>query len=227
MALSQNRQIRKEKQEKKLGQQLYHDFGKLYGVRSGEQQVKKIDYHTERYEAEIPVAEYTKACVDVEKFVKFCRECHNHNRLWSCPEFSFDANAYWSRYRALRLIGIRIRMPEELTQRSFTKEERGRIIENTLWVEKQKLTEDLLALEKEYPGSVSLSAGSCQICPKDHCARIEGKPCRHPERLRYSIEALGGDVGLTVTKYLGLELKWIEGDRIPPWFILAGGLLLP
>ncbi|MBQ8307110.1 MAG: DUF2284 domain-containing protein [Blautia sp.] len=187
----------------------------------------RIDYRTERYEAEVPVEAFTEDCVDVEKFVAFCRECHNHDRLWSCPEFSFDANEYWKKYSRLKLFGIKILMPEEVTAKEWTKEERGEIIEQTLWIEKQKLTEELFAMEKEYPGSISLSAGSCQVCGKDHCARIEGKPCRHPEQLRYSIEALGGDVGLTVTKYLGLELKWIEGDRIPPWFILVGGLLLP
>ena len=189
--------------------------------------MKSIDYHTERFEAEVPIDEYTGACVDVQKFVAFCRECHNHDRLWTCPEFSFDANAYWKKYRLLRLIGVRILMPEELTQKSFTKEERGAIMEQTLHVERQKLSEELFELERTNPGSVSLSPGSCQICPPGRCARIEGEPCRHPERLRYSIEALGGDVGLTVSRYLGLELKWIEGDHLPPWFILVAGLLFP
>ena len=43
--------------------------------------------------------------------------------------------------------------------------------------------------------------------------------------MRYSIESLGGNVGLTVSKLMGIELEWMEEGKIPSYFVLAGGLL--
>lgn len=43
--------------------------------------------------------------------------------------------------------------------------------------------------------------------------------------MRYSIEALGGNVGRTLSKYLHLKLLWMEKGRLPAYFIIVGGLL--
>ena len=43
--------------------------------------------------------------------------------------------------------------------------------------------------------------------------------------MRYSIESLGGKVGLTASKLLGINLQWIEAGQIPDYFVLVGGLL--
>ena len=87
------------------------------------------------------------------------------------------------------------------------------------------LTAELFGREEEVPGSQSLSAGSCRICGFDNCARKNGEPCRFPDQLRYSIESLGGNVGLTCTKLLGVPLQWMEESKVPDYFVLVGGLL--
>ena len=45
--------------------------------------------------------------------------------------------------------------------------------------------------------------------------------------MRYSVEALGGNVGLTVQKLLGIQLEWMEEGKLPSYFVLVGGLLMP
>ena len=60
---------------------------------------------------------------------------------------------------------------------------------------------------------------------KGNCTRPEGKPCRYPEKMRYSIESIGGNVGKTVSKLLGIELEWIQDGKVPSYFVLCGGLL--
>ena len=47
-----------------------------------------------------------------------------------------------------------------------------------------------------------------------------------PDRMRYSIEALGGDCGGALEKYFGETLQWSAGQRLPEQIILLGGLLL-
>lgn len=185
-----------------------------------------MEYKTERLEATVDVAEYIEDCVSVEEFLPYCQQCHNYNQVWSCPEFSFDPYTYWNQYDKLRLIGIKIYLPAELTEKTWTQEECQKWTDEFLWREKRKLSEELYELEKQYPGSISLSAGTCQLCGGGNCTKKSGKPCRNPEKLRYSIESLGGNVGRTVTRYLRQELEWIEEGRLPHYFILVCGLLM-
>ncbi len=44
-------------------------------------------------------------------------------------------------------------------------------------------------LGKQYPGMLAMGAGTCTRC--NPCAYVEGKPCRFPDRLMYSMEASG------------------------------------
>ena len=84
----------------------------------------------------------------------------------------------------------------------------------------------LMEEEKKHPGSISLSAGSCQLC-KNGCAKPLGQPCRFPDQMRYSIESLGGNVGLTIEKLMGIQLEWMEEGKLPHHFVLVCGLLIP
>ena len=92
---------------------------------------------------------------------------------------------------------------------------------------KEELEQEILKLEQEYPGSVSLSSGACLHCKNAECTRLSGKPCRFQDKMRYSIESLGGNVGKTVTKYLKQELQWVEEGKLPEYFMLIYGLLIP
>lgn len=74
---------------------------------------------------------------------------------------------------------------------------------------------------------VSLSSGACLHCKNAECTRLSGKPCRFQDKMRYSIESLGGNVGKTVTKYLKQELQWVEEGKLPEYFMLIYGLLIP
>lgn len=44
--------------------------------------------------------------------------------------------------------------------------------------------------------------------------------------MRYSIESIGGNVGLTVSKLLGIQLEWLKEGQVPEYFVLVGGLLI-
>jgi len=88
------------------------------------------------------------------------------------------------------------------------------------------LLEQLVSLEKIYPGSNGLIPGSCIACGYGNCARRKGKPCRHPEKMHHSLESLGADLGKTAKELFGIEMKWIVGDELPDYFIEIGGLLI-
>lgn len=173
-------------------------------------------YTLERFEKEISVPLYTEHYVNVAEFVEYCKACENYDKVWSCPPYTFNPEEYWKQYETLCVIGYKINFAEEITEK--------RSMEIMAEV-KNKITEELFAMEEEMPGSISLSAGSCSICGKGNCTRPEGKPCRYPEKMRYSIESIGGNVGKTVSKLLGIELEWIKEGKMPSYFVICGGLL--
>lgn len=185
------------------------------------------DYHTETYEAEVPVKEYVETCVNVEEFLECCKACPNYNTSWSCPPFDFSPEDYWNRYSVLYLRARKIIFSPKLREMSRTGEELNQLIRTVTGREKKLLSEELFCLERNCPGSVSLSAGHCAECGPGMCTRKEGRPCRDLSRMRYSIEALGGNVGLTITKYMKQELLWVEEGKLPEYFILVCGLLKP
>lgn len=174
-------------------------------------------YRQEVLTAEVDIGDYLAACVDVPKFLAYCRECNNYNRRWACPPFDFDPAAVWRRYRSLYVEG-RVFYPRPgVSTEQFMK---------AFYQAKDQTLADVLQLEAEREGSYALPAGSCYICPGD-CAKAEGKPCRFPDKLRYSIEALGGDVAKTAEVYLHKPMLWIKNDEMPEYLMLVLGLLLP
>ena len=173
-------------------------------------------YTLEKFQKKISVEEYIEGYVNVAEFLRYCRECPNYDKAWSCPGHDFDPEEYWRTYSSLTLLGYKIIFDGTETEE--------RSLEIMAEVKKQ-LTEELFEMENTHPGSISLSAGSCSICGKGNCTRPSGKPCRYPDKMRYSIESIGGNVGKTVHDLLGIELEWIEAGKMPSYFVLVGGLL--
>ena len=81
----------------------------------------------------------------------------------------------------------------------------------------------MLALEATWPGSMSLAAQECNLCKK--CARLVGKPCVHPDSMRYALESLGMLAVKMVPDCFGFDILWSDGKSIPQYYLLVGGLL--
>lgn len=170
----------------------------------------------DRLETVVPVEEYVKICVDISKFLGFCKECFNYGNRWSCPPFQTDPMEIWSQFETLRLIAYTLpnaSIPCVSVALDHLKQA------------KERMMAELLELEHTIPGSYVLSAGTCVLCG-DNCTRPAGKPCRNPEQMRHSIEALGGDVSKTAEYYLNKPLLWIKDGILPEYLMLVGGLLM-
>ncbi len=170
----------------------------------------------ETFEKTVKVRDYIENYVNVEEFLEYCKACKNYEKIWACPSYDFNPIDYWKKYETLYIIGKKIYSEG--------------INDDATWheiylTEKHNLSQELYAKEKEKPGSVSLCAGSCDLCIESGCTRSSGKACRYPDKMRYSIESLGGNVGLTASKLLGIELQWMKENSIPDYFVLIAGLL--
>ena len=172
-------------------------------------------YSLEKFTKDIPVEEYIKGYVDVPKFVEYCKVCPNYNHKWSCPPYDFAPVDYWKKFNTLKLVCYKM---------TFENEDNAEKLD-VMYKVKSTMLEELLKMEDEIPNSITLSAGSCNNCGENNCAKLSDKPCRFPKSMRFSIEALGGDVVKTAKDLFGIDIRWAEGEDTLPYLILMGGLL--
>lgn len=170
-----------------------------------------------------PVSDFVKSCVDIPRFLGSCRECPNYNKRWSCPPYSFSVEAVWKQYKDILLYERKIPISKELQKNEYSQEEINETCRALLAPAKRQMTDDLLTLEAQNPGSRALFAGTCEFC--DDCNKESGEPCRHPDLMRYSIEALGGNVALAAQIYFDDDILWAKDGHLPEYYILLGGLL--
>lgn len=179
---------------------------------------------TKRFEAEIPVSKYLEKYVDIEGFKEKCDECGKCGKFWSCPPFDFDIEEFWKKYSTVFVLAMKVKPDPKYRGQKFDEATVQKILDETLNKANELLAGELYVWEKKMPGSVSLSGGSCIYCEKP-CTRESGEPCRHPEDMRYSLEAMGANVGKTITDLIGIEPLWVEDGVIPEYFMVAAALL--
>lgn len=170
----------------------------------------------DRFSADIDARTYIEGFRRTDYFIKLCQQCGNYNRRYGCPPFDDSTLAVVSDYEKVRVIGVKItpnykRLPLKMA---------NDLMEPVI----TKLNEELLELEQSLGGYAFGFVGSCPYCGGAPCARIKGKPCRHPEKVRPSLEAFGFDMSKTAKDLLGLEIKWSQGEIIPEYLTLVCGV---
>lgn len=167
----------------------------------------------------MPVEEFVRECVDIPRFAACCAECRGFGKTWACPPYDFDPMDIWQSFSTVLLYGKKVNIPEEEREVS----DLGKAYNALLAPVKSRLLNELYELERQYPGALALSAGGCDICSS--CGRAEGVPCLFPEKMRHSIESLGGNAEKCISEYLSESILWAENNRLPEHFILLGALL--
>lgn len=181
-------------------------------------------YTTEIKENTIAVSEFLERFVDVEKFLGYCKECKNYDVHCACPPYDFDPVELWKKYTELKVVGLKITFDADFAGTELDHDAWTALYKEIIRKESFGLYKRLLAEEEAGEGLFLLNPGSCSVCGDDHCDRRKA-PCAHPEKRRYSIESLGGDVPAVSKEVLGLELKWIEAGLVPEYLVLVGGML--
>ncbi|MDE6270645.1 MAG: DUF2284 domain-containing protein [Muribaculaceae bacterium] len=178
-------------------------------------QTHKYDYSAERRSADISLADYIDGYRDAARFLALCRECPAFGRTWVCPPLEFDADALLARFSTVHIVGTKITPAEAGLPLSCA--------EQLIAPERLRLEADLLKLERAVGGLAAVGIGRCRLCPQG-CTRPQGLPCRHPERVRRSLEAYGFDLGRTASQLLGLEMLWGADGCLPPYLLIVGAV---
>ena len=174
------------------------------------------NYDAEQVIAVVDRDRYVSDFRDVATFEECCRACPNYGNRWGCPPFDHDTLQDLLPYGEVMIVGVKItphdtRMPMEQ-------------VFDLMRPELERLNKRLLELECETGGFALGFVGKCERCGNAPCARKQGKPCRHPDLVRPSLEAYGFNVSETASKLLGIDMVWSRDKNIPRYLTLVCGL---
>ena len=179
-------------------------------------------YHTTTKINSVHLPEFIKKYQNQEKFMAFCKECHNYNTLWSCPPLQIDVNQFLQAFHYINIIGVKVVYDAETIKLANTAEKVKEITTHSLREVKNKISVTLLDFEREIPDSISLASGGCYLC--ERCKRCDNLPCQHPEKMRHSLDSFGFDLTAITSDLLRIELKWSQGS-LPEYYTLIHALL--
>ena len=149
-------------------------------------------------------------------FIKLCQQCGNYGRRYGCPPFDEEPLTAIEGYDTVRILGVKITP----TDMSLPLEAANDLMKPVI----SELNEELLETEKLLSGMCYGFVGTCPYCGGAAWARIDGKPCKHPDKVRPSLEAIGFDISKTAKDLLGLEIKWSQDGVIPEYLTLVCGI---
>lgn len=136
-------------------------------------------------------------------------ECPMYGKTWACPPGVGEVEECRKKclsYNQCLMVGS-VAEVEDISNLEMTLATRG---------EHEALTNqvrDLMRQQGVEP--YVLSTEACNICEK--CAYLEGKPCRHPERMHPCVESHGINI-IPVLEENGLDFQY--GSNVVTWFSL-------
>lgn len=179
-------------------------------------------YTKTRISTDIKVEDYVENYVDVDKYLQYCKNCSAYNSNWSCPPFDFNPLDIWNSFNDLKIEALKIDFSEDIVKKTFSKN--GLVfISNYVKTEKDNLKQILYNYENQYKNSLALFFGQCDLC--DSCSRKNNNECLFPDKSRYSIESLGGNVDQFIEDTFGYKILWVDENKVPEYLIYVGGLL--
>ena len=177
----------------------------------------------------LPLQSYIGGYLEQEVFLQCCRDCPRFGRYWACPPLPTTPQEYLRPYSAITIYITQIFPPREIVMGTPIPDQ-GKV--GMAYLEQLRRSVDpyLLHLEQVHPGSRAFFAGSCNLCRargEDECPRIQDAPCRHPDRMRYSLESLGFNLATTAKKLMGVPMCWPSGGHLPRYYTLVSALARP
>lgn len=154
------------------------------------------------------------AIVLSEEFIKICAKngCGNYGRCHTCPDDDCDIQATIAEIRSYDQVLWYQTIGE--IEDSFDYE--GMCTVSATHSRNCQAVHSEIA-NKMKGRHLHLSCGGCQLC--ESCAKIDGKPCRYPEKALPAMEGWGVDVYNTTKE---TDLKYINGQNTVTYF----GMLL-
>lgn len=172
-------------------------------------------YTVENFTSDITVEGYIAEFRDEPHFLELCKQCTNYGKSWGCPPFDFDTESFLRQYKYAHLMATKI-IPED-------KDIPIEYTQKLILPERIRIESELLDMERKYGGRSFAYIGKCLHCSDNEYTRNCGTPCRHPEKVRPSLEAFGFDIAKTLSELFNIELLWGKDGKLPEYLVLVSG----
>lgn len=166
-----------------------------------------MNYTLTSKEVIVEADEFISRYRDVERIGALCKQCPSFGKMWCCPPYDFDPCIVSNGFKTVRLMATTIEL-ETTGADNVAQLEKDAMQE--VW---QQILPQLYEMERETSGSRAFTF-RCSLCPEG-CTRPEGKPCRHPDLMRHSLESVGFDVVAMLHDLLDIDLEW-SPDGLSP-----------
>lgn len=143
-----------------------------------------------------------------ERSAEACKKgCPNYGKKWSCPPLASPfLNIVKNYSHAVMLVfSTEMKYYQDIKNKYLAVKAANATLKTTI----EKCTRDLETYMKGY----SLLSGSCRQCKPCQCKK--GLPCKHPDKMRYSMEATGLNVQQLSIDFLNHELLWYRDKTLP------------
>ena len=151
-------------------------------------------------------------------------KCPSYGHSWACPPEAPYLEEEVSKYIKFYLIYVKFNLAEYIEKEKLKHPNRkAKNIRNAFLMNnilRDELEQELKLFigenQSQYDGKLVLWDGFCRLCfnEKDkNCSYDSGYSCRYPDKIRYSMEAVGIDVSQTV-KNLNFKLEWPPNQYI-------------
>lgn len=184
-----------------------------------------MNYTVTSKEVTIAADEFISRYRDVERIREYCLQCPGYGKAWNCPPFDFDARTVSDGFKTVRLMATIIEFDEPTRAACKSPEQAMEVGKQAMEEVWKTLLPRLYGMERETPGSRCFTF-RCVLCPEG-CTRPEGKPCRHPELMRHSLESVGFDIEAMTRDLLDLHLEWSKDGSLSKHITLVTALFLP
>ena len=182
-----------------------------------------VNYTVTSNEVTVDADEFIRRYRDVERIGQYCLQCPGYGKTWCCPPYDFDPRIISDGFKTVKLMATIIEFDEQTCAECKTPEQAttiGRQAMEEVW---QTLLPRLYDMERQTPGSRCFTF-RCSLCPEG-CTRPEGKPCRHPDKMRHSLESVGFDIEAMTRELLNIDLEWSSHGSLPKHITLVTALM--
>lgn len=139
-----------------------------------------------------------------------CKEgCPNYGKKWSCPPFSKPYYELMKGYDKAVMVSFSTNMSDyNDIKNKYTAVKAANV---TL----KNLVEKVARKIEQQTNGYALLSGSCRLCRTCECKKM--LRCKHPDKMRYSVEATYLNVQTMCEELLGFKLLWYEKKILPQY----------
>ncbi len=184
--------------------------------------VKRITLHCAYCDAETFIQKYR----DVETFEGYCKVCPRYGASWACPPFNRLSQIDFSPFREVAFIGIQTFITDDYQQPTHSPQALQERSEGVMTDVRRLADPILFSTERDLAPARLFLPGSCHLCDDSGCTRTAQLPCRHPQLMRPSLEAVGFNIALAAEELLHIHLHWPSDLRMPPFLTLLAAFFL-